>query len=912
MRTISAPLEHKGYGSMSAPVVEPSHPVFMAKDGQLWLGDDPQGFELVALNTASLLAKGGKIVDCDQAPGPQPPSIRLCITVENNDSHEVFTALIPDVQRVLENGVINFRLFKRVLSSGTPISKISAIKDGVFASAKDGALYYGDAQGPSLKVHTLLGGAPTSLAASASGPMADIVAAKDGIATFVTNLLDALPKIVAAVEQRVGQELLDVFAADIKAAQKKLGDVFNKPLSSLIQKNPQASQAAANSALAAVSGSAGEPAEHAVRRLFVNKLELGRYLNPFSEQPVSADIPAVAPAAAAADGTDPMDALGKLFEPLNSMLDAKNTQSLLNMGVEDLLEAISGSKPISDVLNDFFNIFKIDETMNAFHSILSGGQCSTLVGQVPLKDYLSEPVDNAFFNALYDHYFPGKPFTVLDLAAFVGALFGYVAFAVQGKTDVFHSVFSDQQSLNELTSCPANLVKAISGSATPHAAMPQSATTDGAAAERFALAATPAAAPLAEDPPPAWRVAVACTFSGLMTLLLGAAGALSFGTGLIASPMTAGIAGGAFQCLGGIIQYGDTRDAKWDLLGGFAGGFAGAFLSTLVGNKLFGIWAQKGDTPSARIQKLKFIMIGFTLTLGGGGGAIVSSLLKNYVKSGKLVYDDPLALTTGAAGGFGGGAMGCGLHFMGALSGSSCLPVALSQADATAIAISAIAPPPPVLDNATALPLQNPAFPPPLPVAPNPPLPSMGIYRLAFAAGGVLPASGRSIAFVKWSEFTSMDGPAGATTYINQREKLFWLEDLGGGPPVAARRADLVIGVHGIGRYVFPVVTHADPGGGTAVDFSRPMYKDDFANLLAADAWITGFLTGIRNGGRTPIIKLAVCFSALPLGCCSLSQELATALNATVYGGRPAVYPWLDAASNPRVPGWGGWVKYDP
>src|SRR5690348_7060250 len=117
---------------MSATVVKPSHPVFLAKDGQLWLGDDPQGFEPVAINTASLLPKGGKIVACDQVPGPQPASIRLCITVANDDSHDVFTALIPDVQRVLENRAMNFRLFKRVLSSGTPISKISAIKDGVF------------------------------------------------------------------------------------------------------------------------------------------------------------------------------------------------------------------------------------------------------------------------------------------------------------------------------------------------------------------------------------------------------------------------------------------------------------------------------------------------------------------------------------------------------------------------------------------------------------------------------------------------------------------------------------------------------------------------------------------------------------------------------------------------------------
>ena len=907
---------------MSETVVKPSQPVFITKDGQLWLGDDPQGLAPVALNIASLLRKGRKIVECDQAPDLQLPSIRLCITVANEESHDVFTALIPDVQRVLEIGAMDLRLFKRVLSSPTPISKISAIKEGVFASATDGALYYGDAVGPSPKVHTLVGAAPASLAASPSGPMADIVAAKEGIATFLSNLIDALPKMVAAVERRVGQELLDAFAAEVKAQQKNLGNVFNQPLSSLIQKGPQASP---NSALAAVSASPGEPAEHAVRRLFVNKLELGRYLNPFSTHQVTAEIPAAAPAAAAVAGTDPMEALGKLFQPLSSMLDAKNTQSLLAMGTEDFLEAISGAKPISDVLNDLFNVFKIDETMKALHSILSGGQCSVLVGQVPLKDYLSKPVDNAFFNALYDHYFSGKTFTVLDLAAFMGALFGYVAFAARGKTADFHSVFSDQQSLNELTSCPGKLVQAISGSSAPPppamrasvaASMPRSAAPGGAKALRSALTdpplpPLPAPQLLAEDPPPEWRVAVACTVSALTTLALGTAGAVSFGTGLIASPLTGGVAAGIFQCLGGIIQNGDTRDAKSDLLGGFFGAFTGAFLATVVGNRLFANWAQSGATPTARIQKLKLIMIGFTLTLGGGGGAIISSLLKNYAKSGTLVFNDPLALTTGAIGGAGGGAMGCGLHFMGGISGAMCLPVALSETEATNMAMSAITPPQPVLNRIQPLPLANPMFPQALPVV-LPLVPRMGVYCTEFADAAV-PPSGRSIAFVKWSEFTGMDGPAGPTTYINQRQKLFWLEaTAAGGPPPYDRQADLVIGVHGIGRYMFPCITHRDPVSGVSVNYTRPMYKDDFANFLRNDPWIGPWITQyLFNVDRVAVIKLAVCFSALPLGCCSLSQELATRLQAIVYGGRPVIFPWLDG-NRPQVPGFGGWIRYDP
>ena len=591
-----------------------------------------------------------------------------------------------------------------------------------------------------------------------------------------------------------------------------------------------------------------------------------------------------------------MESLGKLFAPLTGMLNGPNKDALLAMGAEDLIEAISGTKSISDVLNDFFGIFKIDDTMNAFNSILSGGQCSTLLGQVPLSDYLSKPVDNAFFTALYKHYYPDKPFTTLDLVALMSALFGYVAFAAQGKSDTFHNVFSDQQSLNELTGAPAKLVQAISGTSAPLEAM--MSATRGAEAERFSLAAV-------GDAPPDWRIGVASAFSGLMTLVFGAFGAVSFGTGLIASPMVAGVAGGAFQCLGGIIQNGDTRDAKWDLLGGFAGSFTGAFLSTVIGNRLFASWAQNGTTPTARLQKLKLIMIGFTLTLGGGG-AIVSSLLKNYMKSKTLVFNDPLALTTGAIGGLGGGAMGCGLHFMGGISGSKCLPVTLDRVTANGLQMSAITPALPVLNNGAALPGQNvPAFPPALPNA------ALGVFRTELNQPGVTPNSGRSLAYVTVQEFIDMDGPPGPTKYINQRHKLFWLE---AGPlgaaPAATRIADLVIGVHGVGRHVFPALTHRDPAGGPQVDFTRPMYKDEFVEFVAADGWVAAWLANIN--GRLPIIKLAVCFSAFPIGCCSVSQALATRLNATVYGGRPVVYPWLDNGANPRVPGLGGWIRYDP
>lgn len=183
----------------------------------------------------------------------------------------------------------------------------------------------------------------------------------------------------------------------------------------------------------------------------------------------------------------------------------------------------------------------------------------------------------------------------------------------------------------------------------------------------------------------------------------------------------------------------------------------------------------------------------------------------------------------------------------------------------------------------------------------------MAVYATRFNDPAATPANGLSLALVKWSEFQQMDNG-----YNGMRERLFWLEHVAAPPyaPPADRQADLVIGVHGIGRFVFPALTHFDALG-NRVDLSRPMAKDDFAQFLAGQGYLTNYLSGIRNQGRTPIVKLLICFSALPLGCCSLGQALATQLNATVFAGRPPVYPWLDANNFPRVPGWGGWIRYD-
>lgn len=869
-----------------------SESLFHVEDGLLWLRADA-----TARATRISLEPGNPhVISCTHSPGPVSGSLHLCLVVAEGEYHRVVHAKVEDQQQLVITPSLHLRRFRTLLRSLTRISKITHTGDGVLVSTVDQALSYVQLDTPAARPLQL-----TRSAATGDDPLSEVLAAKNAIATFLDNLCDQLPNIAAAVEKQATTAVLDALGVEIKAQQQNLEKIFDKPLATVIAQHNQnglqgSSVEAAIGLVSPASGTAAAGGGPELRRVLLQQLNIPRYFDVFSPIPAEALAMPVRAVRNSGEGSDPFDALGKLFASFAELLNAKQLVSLTGMGAADLLQAISGSKPFSSVIGDFFQLFKIDDAMNALQGVFGSGQLSSLIGQLGLKAYLQQPVQNAFFIALYAHYFPGKTFTLGDFIAFLGALLGFIAFEVQGQSSEFQAVFGDPQSFAEFTNAPATLVALINGTPAP----------SSADLAFVALAADAAPEPAAAAAPPAWRVGVASALSGVTTLLIGTFGVLNFGTGLIASPMVGGVAAGLSQGLFGMLQNLDTEDVKWDLLAGFAGGFSGAFVSTLLGNKLFAGWAQNGATPSARIPKLRLIMLGSVLTLGAGGGAVVSALVKSYAKTGLLDFNQPLALTSGAIGGLGGGAMGCGLHFMGGLSGGSCLPVPLSLAEANLHALNGLAAAQPaVMNNAAPLPPPNPGLPVALPGW------SMAVYATRFNDPAATPANGLSLALVKWSEFQQMDNG-----YNGMRERLFWLEHvpLPAPPPAPApapdRQADLVIGVHGIGRFVFPALTHFDALG-NRVDFSRPMAKDDFAQFLAGQGYLTNYLSGIRNQGRTPIVKLLICFSALPLGCCSLGQALATQLNATVYAGRPPVYPWLDANNFPRVPGWGGWIRYD-
>ncbi|MEL7249018.1 MAG: hypothetical protein AAFO03_11385 [Bacteroidota bacterium] len=856
---------------------EDSKYTFFVQGGELWLELTHKRVEAKKIELVSRQLGEAKVSSCTQSPG-EGNAIKLSIVLHFDGRNKTYHFVVQDPAGLLESPQIRLRASQHVLSNDVPVNKITHSNDGLFVSTQNGDAFY---------VQSSTGRAEVTMLKSNNGPLDDILAAKAGIVTFLDNFATELPNIAGAVEKKVVKTVLDKFGNQIKAVETELKTLFDKSLSDLISNSndEQSSQKLMANFSAATSKKKenGNSSRQAVHALLLKKIDVGRYLNGFAYPPmITSAVPVTG--VKTSDGSDPIDKLGKLFEPFASLLNAATLVKLTGMAADDLLKVLSGSQPFSSLVEDFFKLFKVDEIMAQLNTVLSGGQVSKLLGEIGLKAYLDAPINNDFFQAFYEHFFPGKKCTVLDLIAFLMAIVAFTTTEILGKENDFHDTFNKPQNLAALTGLPADLIKIIGGTS---------------AAAPLAFFAVPQAADTSSGAEIAYEV-IGSVGAVLLTLTIGVAGVFSYGTGLIASSVVGGVAGAIGQTVGGLGFKRSLVDTGANLAGGFIGGFAGSFVATLVGNKLFGIWAQKGATPTARLKYLRMIMAGSAITLGGGGGGVISSVIKTKIETGQVKFNDVISLTAGITAGLGGGAMGCGLHFMGALSGSSCLPVPISTADATARRMVAIAPAAPaVMNNASPIPLPVGHFPVPLPGY------SMGVYPTIFDDHGAVPSRGMSFALVQNDEFTRMDNSYGVN-----RQKLFWLEaGAAGAAPPANQQVDMIIGVHGIGRYVFPCFVHERPNGGLPVNFSRPFYKDDFAAFVNADAQIQAFFRTIA--GRLPRIKLAVCFSALPIGCCSLGQKLATTLNAEVYAGRPPVIPYLNNG-NPVVPGWGGWVKYTP
>lgn len=875
---------------------------FSVEGGALWLTSADKSGSASRISVTGRRLAGATITHCHQSTDAGG-SVQLSFVLHAEGQHQIFHHMVHRPGQLHQSPSLPLHTARHVLTTSSSIDKITHTGDGLFASTASGEAFYVQTSG-ARRQPVMLVAAPVATPTAAlgsSGPFEDIFAAKNGIATFLDNMADQLPNIAGAVEKKVTKTILDDFGQTIKSVQTTLDSLFEKPLTYFISQNHSGTSATALMAGMAGKGSGtggsassgsdtvAPPSRQDLHALLVRKMDIGRYFNVFGPAAMAAAVAPAPPSSGTTAGSDPWNELGQLFQPFSTFLNAKSLVKLIQMASDDLIRVLAGNQPFSSVVDDFFSLFKVDDMMAQFNMILSGGQVSKLVADLGIKGYLDTPITNDFFSALYDHFFPDQTFTARDLIALSMAIVAFSVAEIQGKESGFRDTFNTPANVAVLTGFPASLVTLIGGRAASepsHVAMRAMAAAPGSIRDTI-------------------LVVVGCIVAVLLTLVIGFFGVLSYGTGLIASAVVGGIAGGIGQTLGGLFIEQDLKDSGANMLAGFVGGFTGAYVATLLGNKAFGSWAQNGATPTARVNKLKLIMAGSVITLGGGGGGVVASVIKTKVATGTIKYDDPISLAAGITAGLGGGAMGCGLHFMGGLSGSSCLPIVLTRQEAAASRIRAILPaagPLPPMSNATAVPMPNPAFPAGLLANPNY---SLGVYATLFNDPAAVPNRGLSFALVKREEFEEMN-----RSYNNVREKLFWLRaGAGGGAPLAADQVDMIIGVHGIGRYVFPCLVYQTVGGAN-VNYCRPFYKDDFAAFVAADADVMDFLRTIA--GRRPRIKLAVCFSALPIGCCSLGQELATVLEADVYASRPPIIPYLDNARNPRVPGMGGWIKYTP
>ena len=655
-----------------------------------------------------------KLLKCIQSSG-NGNSIRLSLVADIGGKNATYHCVVHDPGRLLQTAKLRFNATHQALSTASKIVNVTHCEDGLFASTEAGDAFF--VQTSTGRPEATMLRAGVGAARDSSGPLDDILAAKAGLATFLGNLADELPNIAAAVEKKVSKSVLSAFGAQISAVQADLDSLFDKPLTDFIAQNKTGKSATAFMAgmsdASKGAGAAQRPSRQAIHTLLAQKINIGRYLDVFSPAAMAATIAAATAPVRSVSSTgaaaDPLDTLGKLFAPLANTLEAKTLVKLTGMAADDLIKTLSGTQPFSSVIDDFFSLFKVDNIMDLLNSILSGGQVSTLLGQITIKSYLDTPISNDFFQAFYQHFFPGQTFTARDLIAFGMAIVAFSVAEIQGKESEFHDAFAVPANLAAITGLPAKLVTIIGGtSKTPLMAM---AAPRMRASRDLALGATLGASEADSDGSEAGGAVVAV----ILTLAVGIAGVFQYGTGLIASSVVGGVAGAIGQTIGGLVVKQTLEDASANMLAGFVGGFSGAFVATLLGNTAFGTWAQNGTTPTARINYLKMIMAGSAIALGGGA----------------------------------------------------------------------------------------------------------------------------------------------------------------------------------------------------PVEFSRPFYKDDFADFVNLDTSVMNFLQTVRTRDRMPRIKLAVCFSALPFGCCSLGQKLATKLNAEVYAGRPPVLPWL-VNDNPAVPGFGGWIKYTP
>lgn len=923
--------------------------LFFTETGNLYL---KQANDIaIRIDLPHLLGIEQKVTACTQLKDNNSGLILLSFSISDKGKNELYVSNALDINKVMDNKKLDINILRRVFVSNVPICKLSMDSKGIFISSNDGELHYCQITKAAAEAFTLIKSnnintVPRGLAANAVGssgsePFDEIIAAKDVFATFISNMVTSVPQIVEAVEDKVikeGKELFNKLGNEIKTQQQNIEDAFNKPLSYFLQQHANNTPVNTNningSVMAFFSPSptvsnTNNDDSNQMRRFLFKKLELTKGLDVFatSSMPPSISVRNFAQPTAVTTNDqgsdDVVEQLGLLFEKFYTLLDPSKADGLINIDFNKLLDCISGDKPFSSIISDCFNAFKIDDAMNAFFDVLSKGTIHSMLDQMKLADSLKEPIDNGFFETLYKHYFPDKEFNMLELTAFAISILAYVILAAQGKTKEFSDLFANKDYVQHFVGIPENLVKALGGS------------VNNNRLRLRAAASAPAGAPK-------WvQELCAGLFSTVLTLWVGVNGVFNFGTGFIASPLTGGFAASIGLCLGGGVHR-DFDFTQWkevvsDLVAGFVGGFAGAFVGGGITRMIAYFWAKNGQLPDARLRKLQMMGIGSSFVFGGGGGAITAVVIKNLIIKGKVDFSDFdwnwVVLTAGAVGGLGGGFMGSGSHFAPPITSGTCLPVPVSLAETQApgftqpVINGAIA----HLNAATPLPPLNfPAY--AAPPGPNPAF--MGVYKTELDFGGGV--TRRSIALVKSREFTDMDNTYNLAGGVDMRECLFWLYPggpLGGNVPVGMDgMADLVIGVHGVGRYVFPCISYMT-GAGTTADFSRVMTADAFADFLANDGWVTGFLQNIRGvaasirpiTGRSPIIKVSICFSALPPGCCSIGKILTKRLDAITYTGRPGVIPWL-VNNQPVVPASGTflekilltrtwnpkWIKYTP
>jgi hypothetical protein len=804
--------------------------------------------------------------DCSYSISSDNKLVHLYLLTNNNT---IYLAKIETskIETIYKQKSLNTKELLEVHQSNSTVTKLTSHTDGVFISSQDGSSHY-------CQIEPTINTIPIALSENhiSNQEFDNIIKAKNVFSKILVSLTDSIPNVFNDVEKEIikkGKTLFEPLKDNIREQKEHLNKIFDKPLSEILKQFNNESSIEQNN----IENLFNKPSDTNIRTTLLQKSQFDQILTQTSAY-TSSNISSTN----TINKHSTKDNFSDLFEDFSSVINESALKKLLNMDMPTLLQYISGNKPFSKIVDDIFDTIDTDKAIDNLFDIFQTNKLSQMINSMNPKSFLEQKVSNNFFETLYKHYFPNEEFTYLELISFTASIAAYTIFEAQGKHEEFIDAISDDSSIEDII----NQIQHITQKAQDN---------NGDINTQLLIDTNSIEA----------STALKAIVSMVSTFSIGTFCAVSYGTGLITSSTSAGVALAISIVLTNTLlnkndDYIGVIDAiVANFINSFITAFITVFLGTLIctmlGILIYYIHLVKSRTPISRLTPMKLSILALGLLGGLGISKYLTPKLKNLDNSSNEDYILTITLAI-----VGGTFMGTGLHFLGFISGTTCLPLRIDQdkivgqniPEDTITRHQIKSQNIEEIVNTNDQNLQNINY-----ANMNENITYIHIFKTTLALEDN--PKRYSMSFVKQQDFVEMDN-----SYRGNRELLFSLGQ------AELPLANIVIGVHGIGGHVFPNLVYVH--NGNTIEYTRPMSTKEFTRFLTEDDW---FQAAIRDITGMPVIKLLVCFSALPkFSNSSLGKSLAKTFNANVYAGNFAVYPWLNNNQVAIPPG--GWVHFEP